>query len=975
MQHLFKLLKGAGIGTIVGLALFVTSSFLLKDLVDMLEYMTYYWRYSLEFKQGGSDESVRSAEQQSDICIVDIDDRSQEKMGWYARWNRGYHARMLDNLAAKKPGAILFDINFYSPEDANEAARLDALLQSSLSKNPQIGLSPQAHQAILSTIDYDRQLVGATEDAEVVFNAIRLSNMSDYKSSSGSMSSVVEHKTKAQWHRSLHPASALQGFDSLQREAVESKAIIDGIFPELASVSRGIGHINVPPNSDGVIREIPLIYTFGTTGAAYLPLSVRATATLFATPNDEIEFISGRHLDIGTPFKIFRLADGTYKTSYPTVTMPLVQRIIEHADQINQLKEGETLQLSTMVSTYRNEDDVPVAEVYGNVFPLQLIEAMSVVDLKSVLEAPAATNFQLSGGIALIKDSPTDYIITAPFGDGEWWLIESDIKTLSLITPQQLRSVKSKTPQLLYTACSIQRVEGQLRSSIPVLRGETLEQLMMRGKEAIENIVPGRRLDYGSKVKIPLTADNRHIVTYFGRAKQPFNYYSYYDLYNDRIQGSLANKIYLVGSTAASMFDLVNAPMDENYPGVEVHASLVNSFLTQSFIQRFSTFENALIVMFCGLLIGMLCFVFKPQFGMIITVCGALAYVLFALYVFGTQRLWIDMARPLLSIFLTFSAVMAYRYITEERDKKFLHATFKQYLSPELIDQMYSEKKSPSLGGDEGVRTAFFTDIQSFSTFSEKLGSPTRLVELLNEYLTAMTDILLTRYGTLDKYEGDAIIAFFGAPMEMPDHAAAACHTALDMQRKLAELRKKWTSEGDKWPEIVHQMRMRIGLNTGVITTGNMGSAVRMNYTMMGDAVNLAARLESAAKQYGVYTMISQATTDAVGKEFLVRMVDKITVVGKTEPVTVYELIGLASDPDPRYLELLPVYHKGLDLFYARQWQDAIEQLGRAHELEPLRDIAPAQMSPSKKIMQYAQHFQHSPPDKGWDGVMNLSSK
>jgi adenylate cyclase len=318
---------------------------------------------------------------------------------------------------------------------------------------------------------------------------------------------------------------------------------------------------------------------------------------------------------------------------------------------------------------------------------------------------------------------------------------------------------------------------------------------------------------------------------------------------------------------------------------------------------------------------------------------------------------------------------MAYRYVTEEKDRRFLHNTFKAYLSPEVIDAMYKNKQEPKLGGEEGIRTAYFTDIQSFSTFSEKLGSPTRLVELLNEYLSAMTDILLGHNGTLDKYEGDAIIAFFGAPVPMPDHAQRACTVALEMQKKLGELRRKWASEGDKWPTIVHEMRMRIGLNTGAITTGNMGSATRMNYTMMGDAVNLAARLESAAKQYGVYTMISEFTYALVKDEFEARQVDKIRVVGKSEPVTVYELMAKKGELAPDVVTMVAKYNQGLAAFYSQKWDDAIAILTEAEKLEPYRIIAPKGASPSQTLIERAVEYRKNPPAPDWDGVEQLTSK
>jgi adenylate cyclase len=485
----------------------------------------------------------------------------------------------------------------------------------------------------------------------------------------------------------------------------------------------------------------------------------------------------------------------------------------------------------------------------------------------------------------------------------------------------------------------------------------------------------GMRMDFGDHVRVPLNRDNRHIITFFGPRSKPFPYYSYWDLFEDRVQASLEGKIFLVGSTSPTMNDIVHVPHDDNYPGVEVHASLINAMMTNTFMNRLSLWQEFMILLLVGVVIGFIAYMLKPLPGSILTVVAIFAYFLIAMGLFGAEHLWIPIVRPILSIIMTYTLVMAYRYMTEEKDRLFLQNTFKAYLSPELIDAMYATKQSPKLGGDEGVRTAFFTDIQGFSTFSEKLGSPTRLVELLNEYLTAMTDILLAHYGTLDKYEGDAIIAFFGAPMPMADHAKQACMTALEMQRKLGELRRKWASEGEKWPTIVHEMRMRIGLNTGAITTGNMGSAVRMNYTMMGDAVNLAARLESAAKQYGIYTMISEATLNEVRDDFEARQVDKIQVVGKSEPVVVYELMAKKGELSADVQAMVALYNQGLALFYNQQWDEALAVLSQSEKLEPYREIAPKGMSPSKKLMEDCLEYKQNSPGADWDGVFRLTSK
>jgi adenylate cyclase len=313
----------------------------------------------------------------------------------------------------------------------------------------------------------------------------------------------------------------------------------------------------------------------------------------------------------------------------------------------------------------------------------------------------------------------------------------------------------------------------------------------------------------------------------------------------------------------------------------------------------------------------------------------------------------------------------------------------------------------PTLGGEARSITAFFTDIQSFSTFSEKLTAQ-QLVELINEYLSAMTDILIGEGGTLDKYEGDAISAFFGAPLTFPDHPLRACRVALAMQDRLLELRGKWAREqvaadapdpntkkispdqwrpGDKWPRIVHEMKVRIGINTGEIVVGNMGSAMRMNYTMMGDPVNLAARLEAAGKQYGVYVLVSEDTleqeiTTETGQEQKVmdlvetRFIDRIIVVGKSEPIRVYELCALKGELSEKETILLKIFAEAMELYLRMEWDAAIARFKEAQQLERIPDGI---TTPSEVYIFRCTAFKEKPPvttpGQQWDGVYRLSKK
>jgi class 3 adenylate cyclase/CHASE2 domain-containing sensor protein len=977
MDIIKKIFKSLFIGSCVGLAVALLTNFFFTDLIDRLEDQTYYMRYRWEFEDlSGAAKKATQVKENSEtdfgIHIIDIDERSQQKLGNYWNWDRSFQAELIHNLSKHFPAAIVYDIQFFYPEDHNHAMRFTKLIDQSKTKNAALSFPKSLQDAVISSINYDGEFVDATRESGTVFHALSMGDKSDY--SEHALSQIQGRMTKA-WHDSLNPASTIRlSNTALQSIRFDKKAVIDGIFPGLAQAARDIGCVNIPKCKDGVIKEIPLLYPFSSSDIAYLPISVRAASTLFGTPNNEIVFEPGKYLDIGKPFKIFRDSLNRLTCSYPHVTIQLVKALIDHSPEILTLKPHTSVDISAFCKIGKYEKSEPYIEMYCGLFPQELVRVFWSSSFDKILTMAPKQSMALANQIVIKRTSDIDWTLSAPFGDGEWILSKLDLETITRVSPDAFSDISPGQFKLLFNALTVSRKNEDLVSTIPVLRGRTLRELCGISWKTIEQMSPGTRMDFGKTVQIPLSAQNRHIVTYFGPKSKPFSYYSFYDIMKDRVQGALDGKIFIVGSTIPAMFDIVSAPVDNPYPGVEVHASLLNSFLTNTFIKRLSPWQDFLVLLFVGVIIGFISFIFKPLFGGILTVVAIFAYFLIAMTVFGGNHLWIEIARPILAIIMTFTIVMAYRYIIEEKDRKFLQSTFKQYLSPELIDIMYRQKQTPKLGGDEGIRTAYFTDIQSFSTFSEKLGSPTRLVELLNEYLTEMTDTLLSHYGTLDKYEGDAIIAFFGAPMPMDDHAKQACLTALDMQARLDTLRKKWISEGTKWPTIVHAMRMRIGINTGPITTGNMGSKVRMNYTMMGDAVNLAARLESAAKQYGVYTMISHYTNELIKNDFETRLLDKITVVGKSEPVSVYELLGEKNAVSMEMKKFLELYGQGLASYYGRQWEKAMEIFKQCELWEPNK-IAAKGKSPSTIFIERIEEYLKNPPEENWDGIYKLQSK
>tara|TARA_B100001250_G_scaffold413309_1_gene447032 strand:- start:4488 stop:7286 length:2799 start_codon:yes stop_codon:yes gene_type:complete len=426
------------------------------------------------------------------------------------------------------------------------------------------------------------------------------------------------------------------------------------------------------------------------------------------------------------------------------------------------------------------------------------------------------------------------------------------------------------------------------------------------------------------------------------------------------------------GLTATGTHDLNPMPFNPRYPMVGLHANALNTILNDDLIIEVNKAYIILILVIIGGLLSFAVPAISPSQGGLAIFGLIIGYSYLCFWLFENHNIWLELFGPVFSLFLGYLGITVYNYIQEEKNKQFLKESFGTYVSPELIDQMYETGEEPSLGGEEGYHTAFFTDIQSFSAFSEKL-TASELVALLNQYLTDMTDVLLENNGTLDKYIGDAIVAFYGAPIEIKDHEYWACKTAIKMQENLDALRKGWQSDGDRWPEIVHHMQNRIGISTGQMVTGNMGSEARMNYTMMGDNVNTAARLESSAKQYGIYIQIADSTYQAVKDRVVVRDLDLVRVVGKNEPVKVWELISETGEEPDNYKKILPAYNEALELYKNQNWAKAIEAFKASDALE---DMFPGRKTnPSRIYIPRCEHFQSNPPGNDWDGVWTLTSK
>ncbi|MCQ2604564.1 MAG: adenylate/guanylate cyclase domain-containing protein, partial [Spirochaetia bacterium] len=352
---------------------------------------------------------------------------------------------------------------------------------------------------------------------------------------------------------------------------------------------------------------------------------------------------------------------------------------------------------------------------------------------------------------------------------------------------------------------------------------------------------------------------------------------------------ALGNKIVMVGAYAQGMAeDQKLTPYGLMY-GVEIHANALNTILQENFIHNVPVWIDILILAVFIFMTALVVCRFFPLISFLISVLVIAVLFFVQSFVFDRCHYLFPFTPVALGIFLTFISVVLYRVINGEKDKKMIRNMFGKYVCPEFVDQMIEEGKSPELGGVDKDITVLFSDIRGFTSMSEKM-TPQELVKHLNEYLTAMTDIIIDYYGTLDKYVGDEIMCFWGAPVDVADHALLACKCALKQMEVLHRINESWPPE--------KRINIGIGINSGIMTVGNMGSAGRMNYTLMGDNVNLGARLEGTNKEYGTNIIISEYTYEKVKDHVVVRELDNIRVKGKNKPVVIYELLDVVGGYD-----------------------------------------------------------------------------
>lgn len=910
-------------------------------------------------------------ETRDDIATLDIDVRALQKEGKWDPWSREKHIPMVEAAGQHGMDILAFDIYFieHSERELNFKVLSD-LTDSLVTMDVVKNLFP----------DPDNDLAIAAKEAKNIYFAQSFKPQPKKREKIKKRTKEQDKRLDAMVRKGLFREVNPADFPTLFN-------FYDGEFPLASFIdsSAGVYFFQAKSDKDGVMRKYPLVGLYE--NRLFPSISLSIALDHYKTSFNDVEIIPGKYLRfkpavpdefgrdmITIPINKEGLmqvnwagnwedADGNFDLMhYPYSVLKDFQK-----------NEYKNYVLSEFKRITNLSYDKNVKAAYKPSLGLINAEKKDIFDaVKKSMMMGAVENWILKNPDGVSKDFKkvpsfvfneikNNNVIASSLLEDPKTTLNSLIQTNKVILSYTLENYTFSTYKQLRTDLN-KAVEESLNADQSKVFKKSLADLALieRNHQIIYNLYKNKLIDeqrplffYPNAER--LIAGNEEKGN--ARLIVPFEFYG--------------KKLYY-GLTATGTHDLNPMPFNPRYPMVGLHANALNTILNNDLIHEVDLLIIIGIILFIGVLLAFGVPALTPSQGGIATGTILVAYSYLSFWLFSNQNIWLDLFGPMFTLALGYLGITVYNYIQEEKNKQFLKESFGTYVSPELIDQMYESGEEPSLGGSEGYHTAFFTDIQSFSAFSEKL-SATDLVGLLNEYLTDMTDVLLENKGTLDKYIGDAIVAFYGAPIPIDQHELWACKTAIKMQDNLAVLREKWQEEGDRWPEIVHHMQNRIGINTGQMVTGNMGSASRMNYTMMGDTVNLAARLEASAKQYGVYIQIADTTYQPNKEILVVRDLDFVRVMGKEEPVQVWELIAEKGKESEIYNKILPAYHEALKLYKNQDFKQAIDAF---KESDTLEDMFPGRKTnPSRVYIPRCEHFLQNPPGDDWDGVWTLTSK
>jgi adenylate cyclase len=866
-----------------------------------------------------------------DIATIDIDERTLKEEGRWQDWTRDKHARIID--IARQGGASLLGFDVYFSEESEKVIRPIDVARASTIEEVQAAFR-----------DYDAELAESARKMRTVYWGATFL-LDDERREHASKAADTEASAMA-WE-SLE--KLIEKGRCVRADKASVGSILQAAAPQAMPISqlidagRGVGFAQIVRGIDGVVRKYPTFIRCDYPPNAdvqetYLfpSLGLAMACDYLQVPLKNLRLRPGECLEIPGAF----MPDGTRRD----LRIPINAQGEMLINWAGDYKE-----------TFRHFPHSSLTRLRQQ-HTLEELKQFAATQHPSIFQRP----FEL---IAAVNDAfpdvddPAEYV--ACIYGAHWYetLIEqgqADDFEASLFT--QLFGLQPEENPALY---QIQedvfenvRINHAMLDLLSQNPGISLSEAVSR-METPEEVSENAYLIISQLLKRGGPADTDRPLFFLDPVNVDGKPLSF-----DDVRGG----VFFYGLTAAGTHDLNPMPFSARYPMVGAIANVFNTIVTDQFIMPLPDIWNIPLFIAIGLFTGYILSSRTTIRGSLFTVLFLIFYLLFAYELFAAKRIWIEVVGPTGIIILSDVTIVWYKFSTAEKKRKFIRTAFEHYMNPAVVDQIADNPDMLELGGKEMVLTAFFSDVAGFTTISEKL-TPHQLVELLNEYLTEMTDIVLKYDGLLDKYEGDAVMAVFGAPIHFPDHAMKACYAALEMQAKLREMREKWKAEDRP------QLEARIGLNTGPMIVGNMGSLTRFDYTVMGDAVNLASRLEGVNKQYSTNVMISEFTFEHCKSDIVVREIDLIRVKGKDKPVRIYEVLARSDDGLPDEMKsVTESYSAGLEAYRQKQWETGIAAFQQALDIKP-------DDGPSLTYIQRCKLYSNAPPPEDWDGVYVMTTK
>lgn len=865
-----------------------------------------------------------SMEEWDGLYFLDIDENSLTTVGQFP-WPRNIYGEGLRTLADVGAGLVSFDIMFpdASPRGIDNK-ELDALTRKAAAGSR---ITPTEVEAV--GVNKDRQFADGVKYMNRVilaytFNDEPLAYDVLERQKSDTFIKAKKRFTELASVKVSGPKS--ERLKSLDEGTVKS---ISYPIPELMTAARSFGFVNRYTDIDGVIRKVQLVRVFE--GRLYFNLALVMLMDASQTPMSRVEVIPGRHI-------ILRGAHHPLSQKVEDITIPIDDKGMMYVTWAGsgKGKEGRRERTFHLVPFYALLEYKENAEFVRGLFDEE--DARKADELAGLQQQLEGFTEELGGA-----DPETKKMLSAGMEEVNRKIAAATANPLLADLEKQMKTVR----------------EEYGTSGAGPRRAELWKRI-----SALKKKMNRTRLEYLGNYDKEIAAAKKELKrtrsAALGKDLKNLEYARTAMDLAIRVE-DLSDRITLTGLTATGTQDIGAIPLHNEYARVGTYHNTINTIVQKQFISRVNWPLNLLLMLVIALGMGYVIKRLDAKRSLVTMLVTFILLNLAVMLVFALFNVWMQQLGIVLSMFLPSSAIVAIKFMREENQKRFIKNAFSFYLSPTVIDEIIKDPESLELGGEDREITIFFSDIKGFSTISEKL-TPQDLVKRLNEYLTEMTDVILKYNGTVDKYIGDAIMAFYGAPVLMPDHATKACRAAVDMKKRLRELQETWRKAG------LEPIFARMGIHSGKATVGNMGSRTRMDYTAMGDAVNLASRLEGANKSFDTAAMISGSTYEAAKESIEARILGKIRVVGKSESVPIYELLGMkAALPDYMY-DMLEKYNAGRSYFIKRDWKQAISYFRQAIKVLP-------DDGPSRVYVEKCEEYMKSPPPRGWDGVFVLKSK